>query len=318
MQRARFAKKSIVTGVVAGMLASTPALAGVISGWGMSNVTVAPSPYTEFVTYLSTLFTNTSKTATNGAITWKESDVKAPGMKVVNLDDLDGSKCIMTTGYNPYDGSTKMCSDPLKSSKRWKVKAFKNDVIDVYFSAITGNTSIYRSLQKLTDGTTVPWDGFRAELGFIVNGGFVKSTAGDGLGFSSTNGAYFTRLTSSYLQKEDTLSALFAQGLAGPADKYHPTTGYFDPLKRFSFELYAIEDEIHSGALSTNYSALFGPWKNLSGVPYGYFYDEDNNINTDNLLMANCQGSFVVTDPIAETGYCTGTWVTYRRPASTR
>lgn len=315
MRRARLAKKTVVTGVVAGVLAAAPAMAGIISGWDMSNVTVAPAPYTSYVTYLSTLFTNATKTATNGAITWKESDVKAPGMKVVNADDVDGSKCIMTTGYNPYDGTNKMCTDPLKSSKRWKVKGTKNDVIDVYFSTTTGNTSIYRSLQKLTDGTTVPWDGFRAQLGFMVNGTFVKSAAGDGLGFSTPTGAYFTKLTSSYVQKEDTLSALFAQGLAGPADKYHPTTGYFDPLKRFSFQLYALEDEIYTGPLSTNYSSLFGPWKNLGTVPYGYYYDDDNDINTDNLLMADCQGGFIVTDPATETGYCNGTWVTYRSQA---
>jgi hypothetical protein len=51
---------------------------------------------------------------------------------------------------------------------------------------------------------------------------------------------------------------------------------------------------------------------NLPSAPFGYFYDEDGDINTDNLLMANCQGTFVVTDPVMETGYCSGTWVTYR------
>ncbi len=294
------------------LVTATVSQAGVITGWDMSNVTVTPPPYTEFVTYPSTLFTSAAKTSYNGAITWKETDVQAPGMKIVNADDVDGSKCIMTTGYNPYDLSNKMCTDPLQSSKRWKVKAYKNDVIDVYFTVAAGATSTYRSLQKITDGTSVPWEGFRAELGFLVNGQFVKSTSGDGLGFSTTTGTYFSKLTSSYLQKEDTLSALFAQGLAGPADKYHPTTGYFDPSTRYSFELLATEDEIHTGALSSNYSSLFGPWKNSTSVPFAFFYDDDNNINTDNLLMANCQGAFVVTDPILETGYCTGSWVTYR------
>lgn len=293
-------------------LSAGPARAGVISGWDMSNVTVAPGPYTPFVTYSSTLFTSTARTASNGAITWKESDVQAPGMKVVNLDDVNGSKCIMCTGWNPYDGSPKMCTDPLQSSKRWKVKAVKNDVVDVYFSVVTGATSTYRSYQKLTDGTAVPWAGFRAELGFLVNGQFVRSLGGDGLGFSTPTGAYFTRPTSSYLQKEDTLSALFAQGLAGPVDKYHPTTGYFDPYARFMYELFATEDEIHSGAISSNYSALFGAWNAASAVPYGYFFDDDFDVNTDNLLMANCQGVFLVTDPILEKGVCQGTWVTYR------
>ena len=51
----------------------------------------------------------------HGVITWKETDVQAPGMKVVNGDDVDGSNCIMCTGFNPEDFSDKMCTDPLKS-----------------------------------------------------------------------------------------------------------------------------------------------------------------------------------------------------------
>jgi len=287
------------------------AQAGVITGWDMNNVTVTPGPYTEYVTYPSYLFTDTNKIDYHGVITWKETDVQAPGMKVVNGDDVDGSNCIMTTGYNPYDMSDKQCTDPLKSSKRWKVKAYENDVIDVYFEVADGATSIYRSLQKITDGTNVQWDGFRAELGFMVNGEFVKSTSDDGLGFSDTEGTFFTS-TNNYLEIEETLSAMFAQGLAGPADKYHPTTGYYDPNTRFTFEIFATEDEIHTGAISSNYEALFGAWNNSAMVPAGYYWDDDGDINTDNLLMANCQGTFVVTDPIMETGYCDGTWVTYR------
>ena len=294
---------------------ATTAQAGVITGWDMNNVTVTPGPYTEYVTYPSTLYTDATKKVTNGAITWKETDVKAPGMKIVNLDDVTGEKCIMTTGYNPYDFSDKMCSDPLQMSKRWKVKGTNSQPIDVYFKAATGTTSIYKSMQKLTDGTDVKWKGFRAELGFMVNGQFVKSKVGDGLGFSTIKGAYYTKLTSSTALTAETLSALFAQGLAGPADKYHPATGYFDPKARMSYQLYALEDEIYTGALSANYYNLFGDWNNSANVPFAYFYDEDNNINTDNTLMANCDGNFVVTDPIMETGYCEGQWVTYRSQA---
>jgi len=303
--------KKLIVSLLAAAVAVGTAQAGTITGWDMNNVTVTPPPYTEYVTYPSYLFTDTTKADYHGVITWKETDVQAPGMKVINADDVDGSKCIMTTGYNPYDFSTKMCTDPLKSSKRWKVKAYENDVVDVYFSVADGDTSIYRSLQKITDGTDVQWDGFRAELGFMVNGQFVKSTVGDGLGFSDTLGGYFTS-TTSYQEKEDTLSALYAQGLAGPADKYHPTTGYYDPNTRFSFEMFATEDEIHTGEISDNYAAMFGAWMNSSSVPYGYYFDDDGDVNTDNLLMANCQGSFIVTDPVLGTGYCDGTWVTYR------
>lgn len=297
------------------LISVTSADAGTISGWDMSNVTVAPPPYTEWVSYRSTLFTTTAKTASNGYISWKQTDVQAPGMKVVNSDDVTGKKCIMTTGYNPYDFSDKMCSDPLQSSKRWKVGGVNGQPIDVYFSTLVDkNVSIYNSMQKLTDNDVRKWKGFRAELGFMVNGVFTKSTSLDGLGFSSNKGKYFTT-TSSNLQSAEVLSALFAQGLAGPADANHPTTGYFDPFYRFSFLLNATEDTLDTGLISSNYMALFGDWNNLSGVPWGYFYDDDNDVNTDNILMANCDGNFVVTDPIMETGYCEGTWVTYRNQA---
>ncbi|MDO8946406.1 MAG: choice-of-anchor F family protein [Desulfocapsaceae bacterium] len=289
--------------------------AGTITGWNMSNVTVTPPPYIEWVSYPSTLYTTAAKTATNGAITWKETDVKAPGMKIVNADDVSGLKCIMTTGYNPYDFSDKMCTDPLKSSKRWKVKGTNGQPIDVYFTtAIDTNVSIYNSMQKLTDGDIRKWKGFRAELGFMVNGVFTKSKSLDGLGFSTNKGKYFTTTTST-VQSADVLSAVYAQGLAGPADANHPTTGYFDPLYRMGYLLNATEDTISTGLITSNYYAMFGDWNNLASVPWAYYYDDDDNVNTDNILMANCDGNFVVTDAIAETGYCDGTWVTYRSQA---
>ena len=312
--RRSFGKK-LATLLGISFFVASAAQAGVINGWDMSNVTVAPAPYIDGVTYASTLYTDAGKSASNGAIIWEESDIKVPGMKIVNADDVTGAKCIMTTGYNPYDFTDKMCSDPLQSSKRWKLKGYNGDVLDVYFSTTTGTTSIYGNLSKLTNATDGKWKGFRTELGFIVNGQFVKSKGGDGLGFSTTRGAYFTKLTSSDSQKEETLSAMFSQGLAGPADKYHPATGYFDPTSRFSYPLYALEDEIYTGPLSANYANLFGDWNPSEGVPFGYFFDDDANPDTDNVLMANCDGNFVVTDPILEAGYCEGQWVTYRSQA---
>ena len=170
--------------------------AGVITGWDTTNVTVSPGPYTPYVTYPSYLFTDATKTDFNGVITWKESDVQAPGLQIINGDDVDGSNCLMTTGWNPEDFSAKMCTDPLKSSKRWKIKAYHNGVIDVQFNVADGPQTIYRSFQKITDGTDVKWEGFRAELGFMVNGQFVQSTSNDGLGLSDTRGKYFTSTTS--------------------------------------------------------------------------------------------------------------------------
>ena len=57
---------------------------------------------------------------------------------------------------------------------------------------------------------------------------------------------------------------------------------------------------------------LFGPWNNTDGVPYAYFYDDDMDPNTDNLLMANCEGPYTVIDEVNEVIQCAGQWVTYR------
>lgn len=315
MLRTQITKKLSALLGVSLFVAAASANAGTITGWNMNNVTVAPPPYYEWNVYASTLFTTTAKTTTNGLISWKETDVKAPGMKIVNKDDVTGLKCIMTTGYNPIDFTDKMCSDPLQTSKRWKVKGTNGQPVDVYFNVATDTlTSIYNSMQKLTDGDVKKWKGFKAQLGFMVNGVFTQSKSLDGLGFSGKTGKFFTTTTSA-LQSAEVLSAVFAQGLSGPADANHPSTGYFDPINRMGYALNATEDTIESTLITSNYYALFGDWNNLSSVPWAYYYDADNNVNTDNTLMANCDGTFVVTDPVMELGYCSGTWVTYRSQA---
>ncbi|HAK60216.1 MAG TPA: hypothetical protein DCO77_07505 [Nitrospiraceae bacterium] len=294
------------------------ATAGIIDSWNTESVVTEPGPYVDFSTYYSTIYTDSSKTTTYGAISWKHGNVQPPGLKVVNGDDVNGTNCLMTTGYNPYDFTDKQCSDPLQSSKRFKLKNMVNAPLDVNFTVIEGPLSPYRSLQKWTDVTDLRWSGFTIELGFTVEGTFVPSTAGDGLGFSDTRGSYYTRPTTSYQSKEDTLSAFYAQGLAGPADKYHPEPGYFNPFERMSFGLVATEDTITSDGVSATYSDVFGEWLNTAGVPIAIFWDDDGDINTDNVLMANCAdavnlvhvGTHIGDDVNGFT--CNGQWVTFR------
>lgn len=297
------------------LVAASAANAGTITGWNLTNVTLAPPPYSLNVKYKNIIYTSAAKTATNGYLSWEESDVQAPGMKVVNLDDISPKKkCIMTSGYNPNDGTPKMCTDPVKTSKRWKVGGTNGQPIDIYFNVAPDTlTTFYDSMMKLTDADVRKWKGFQVQLGFMVNGGFTASKALDGLGFSDKNGKFLTTTTKVY--SNEVLSALFAQGLAGAPDAEHPNPGYFDPLNRFKYDVTATEDLIDSVRLTTNYYALFGDWNNLAGVPHGYYYDNDANPDTDNLLMANCDGTFVVTDPVTGIGYCNGTWVTFRSQA---
>ena len=311
-------QKVMVAAAIGIFATATASQAGVIESWNMDTVSVAPGPYTEYVTYYSTIYTDNTLTISNGVITWKETDVQAPGLKVVNGDDVDGSNCLMTTGWNPYDMTDKQCSDPLQSSKRFKVKNLVNGPIDVTFNVVDGPKSVYRSLQKLTDGTDLRWDGFTIQLGFTVNGQFVSSTAGDGLGFSDTAGNYWTSPVTTYQSQADTFSAYFAQGLAGLPDAYHPEPGYFNPYERMGFGMIATEDEIVSDGITATYSDIFGPWMNSSATSIAIYYDDDGDINTDNLLMANCAdaadiskaGTHIGDDIV---GYsCNGVWVSYR------
>lgn len=306
MKRSSLAKKSVALfGFM--LFTGTCAHAGVITDWNMNNVTVTPGPYSLYETYNSYLFTDGTKQATNGAIIWKETNTLAPGMKIVNSDDQTGEKCIMSYGFNPVDGTDKMCSDPFQTSKRWKLKHVEQAPLDVYFNVTSGAASVYRSLQKLTNATATRLQGFTMELGFMVNGQFVKSKAGDGLGFSNDKGIVFAKPTPYDPAKDKILSAFFPHEVAGAPDDHHTEPGYFYPAERMLIDLVATEDAIVSNGISSNHLNLLGYWHTANAVPTGFRFDDDWDVNTDNILVANCEGEF---DAAAQ--QCLGTWVTYR------
>jgi len=297
---------------------SSGATAGIIDSWNINNVTTDPGPYTVATTYYSTIFTPVDTTF--GAVAFKYGDVQPPGLKVVNGAIGDVENCIMTTGYNPGFPPfevDKSCNDPLQFSKRFKLTSKVNGSLDVDYHVVDGEKTSYKILQKWTDATDKRWSAFTVELGFTVNGVFQASTVGDGLGFSDTRGKYFTT-TTSYQAKADVLSTLFAQGLSGPADKYHPETGYFDISERMNYGVIATEDTMTSDGISPNYLAVFGEWVNSSAAPIAIFYDDDGDIGTDNLLIANCadSGDLVHVGPHSGddvTGLtCDGQWVTFK------
>lgn len=310
-------KKSILISAALGLLA-TSANAGQITGWDQSNVVTDLGPYVDFTTYNSIIYK--ADGTTNGRVVWKHGDVQPVGLKIVNGDELTGQNCFMTTGYNPFDLSDKQCSDPLQSSKRTKVKNTVSAPLEIDFvvdSSLGAHT--YRMLQKLTNGTELDlWSEFTIELGTRdANGNFVPSTSGDGLGFSDVNGN-IGAVTDTDNAKELIFSALFAQGLAGPADKYHPEPGYFNPTERMGYRMTADEDTITSAGITATYSDVFGPWVNSAGAPIAIFYDDDGDINTDNHLMGNCADSSNLVHVGTHTGddvtglTCNGDWVTFR------
>ncbi len=331
-------KKVILTAAALGLMVAGSASAGVLEGWDTSNVTIAAGPYVPYTTY-SSVITNADGVS-NGKVNWKEGNVKGPGLQVretvattytkKGVARTTEVKCLMTTGYNELyyvadDPSTwveKECTDDLKTSKRAKVMNTLTAPLELDFNVVGGPTNTYKMEQKLTDGTPADlWESYTIELGTRdADGYFVASTSGDGLGFSTDTGAIFTNTVSTDTMLPLILSANFAQGLAGPADFYHPEPGYFNPEERMGFSMTADEDIITSTGVSTTYSNVFGSWLNSAGAPIAIFYDDDNDINSDNILMGNCAEG--PADNYVHVGThtgddvnglaCNGTWVNWR------
>ncbi len=317
-------KKVILTAAALGLMAAGSASAGTIIGWDKTNVVTQPGPYEDFTTYTSTIYK--ADGTTNGLVAFKygEFDVHPPGLKVVNGDDKNGTNCIMTTGLNHGDLSDKQCSDPLQFSKRVKLKNTVSAPLEVDFDILSsGPTTSYRMFQKLTDGTEFDrWSGFTIELGTRdVDGNFVPSVNGDGLGFSDNQGNMWATTVTTDSQKELIFSGTFAQGLAGPADKYHPEPGYFNPNERMIFSMAANENTITSTGNSASYTNVFGPWVNSAAAPIAVFWDDDGDINTDNHLMGNCADSANPVHVGTHSGdditglSCDGIWVNHRDPS---
>jgi hypothetical protein len=292
------------------LLAAGTARAGQITAIDFSWIKTDLPPYTPYETYSSVIFTDAGLTNSFGQVVWKESDTQAPGIKVVNGDDKDGTNCVMVSGYNPLDGSIKMCSDDLKTSKRFKLHMDDPDQpIDLTFDVAPSTTKFYRLLEKFSNYTTLRSGGYTILLGFLdPNGVFTASKALDGLGFSTSKGVVYTKAVKSSDAKAVDLSAYFPEGLWGPVDKYHPEPGYFNPLLRAGFTMTATEDQIVSTGIYATYSSLFGDWLPVASVKWGMYWDADQDPFTDNVLVGNCNGTFD-----AATLTCLGTWENYRK-----
>ncbi|MFH1216170.1 MAG: choice-of-anchor F family protein [Pseudomonadota bacterium] len=284
-----------------------------------------------------------------GAMTWKERDTQGPGLSIVNDDDLTGDNCIMSAGWNPdsivvLDGSgnditemddwwgidLKQCSDPFQSSKRFKSVSYMIDTpIDLTFNvANNGQTEQYRLLMKYGNQTGQRATGFKMQLGFLdANGNFTEAGSTSGLSFCSRNGNNYnyTVPTTSDIMKQGELDALMAHGLFGAPDQHHTSYGYFNPYVRATFLMTANQTHIVASRMAAVHTDLFGEWLPSNKLKGGLYFDDDNIIYTDNILMANCTGNFneeagqsgvanaVCNQTCADNLGCDAPWVTYRQ-----
>ncbi len=303
-------------GITLGLLAAAGmAQAASITDWNKTDVELNLGPYEMYTSYVNWVHSDATLTNVIGGVLWKERDTQFPGMSIVNGDDQNGENCVMSAGYNPEDGTIKQCSDPFQSSKRFKslMKIDGQPTILKYDVVNDGSVKTYRMLQKLSNWTGVDVADFTIELGFVdANGNWIPSTAGDGLGISTQYGEVYDQPVNVDMSLQKDLAALFAHGLFGAPDKHHPEPGYFNPYVRGTFDLIAEEDRIVSNGISPSHYDMFGLWNSAPITIYGMYWDADQLYYTDNILMANCEGTF---DEVA--GVCNGTWMTYRSQEGT-
>ena len=266
--------------------------AGEIQGIDLNYITTDQGPFTPEETYFSTIFTDINKINSNGAVSWVESDVQAPGFSIVNDDEVNMSHCFMTSGVNPDDGTIKQCSDPFQSSKRIKLNSNKAGTeIDLVFdvNAIMGATNTYRILEKYLNVTNFTMSDIKIELGFGTANGFVPAVSDIGLDFSDNEGNIWLVETVTGDVNSLSLDALFPFGLFGDAknDPNHSIDGYFDPNNRARFHLSATRGIIQSTGISANYHDLIGDFMSKSQVLEGIFFDYDDDEETEAATIAH-------------------------------
>jgi hypothetical protein len=296
-----------------------------IDSWNQDNVTTEAAPRIAGEVYNSFVYTDASKTATNGGIVWAESDVQAPGMKVV-VDgdgnqgiDRDAESCIMTAGVNPVDGTTKQCNDPFQTSKRFKrVSRNFDGSVDLVFDISPEDLedpvadAVYRILEKYENLTPGRIESFTVELGTGTADGFTASIPGDGLAFTSRDGSS-PPATNTGGDEGINLDALFAFGLFGDeaSNDNQTVDGYYDPFNRARFFLSAAEDKIATTSISPNIAGLYGgtvgTWLAKSQAPFAFFFDADGDPLTDPITIADWDGAGqgwqtyrLCDDPIAD------------------
>ena len=250
-----------------------------------------------------------------GLVLAKDFPVGEPsGIKVVN-DDMavkfpKPTNCIMATSYladhflDALDPQQVVCSSPFQSHKRYKLALLPpsvdggTDGVDLVFNVEpelgARNYQVFQKINNWTDGRL---QGFSVQLGFGVGDQF-QSVEEAGVVLADLNISVPSDIWS------DTQLANFSAGLFGPLDKHTGKIGFFDPETRAGFYIneYVVgvqpltdtltatitlgSDYVNVPAGAGAAAYQFGPWLPDSMLPYGVFFDDDGNPETDAELLA--------------------------------
>jgi hypothetical protein len=268
---------------VVAVASAIPAGAATVTGWNTGNVEVGATP-PDGDTGSSVVYDRAVPDAdavTNGQILFTPPEAVSPGIKVVQQTyadsgpgGIDLTGCIMTS-------SNAVCDSPFQSGKRIKQQMTGLGPVDLVFDVAPGDTtSVYQVFHRLINATGSALTGFAIELGFGTGDGFVRADAASGLSFSSLFTAQPTGSGS--------VSTQFPFGLFGNAasNPNFSLDGFFAPV-RTGFTVDTTDPtRIVSTGFFGPYDGLFGAWLSGDMVPQGAFWDNDNNPDTDALLMA--------------------------------
>lgn len=251
-----------------------------------------------------------------GIVLAKDWPIGEPaGVKIINDDpNVKNGKpanCIMATSYlvdhylDSTDPKQVVCSSPFQTHKRYKVALLPATVdgigsesVDMVFNVeADGITRDYQVFQKINNWTDGRLKGFKVEVGFGVGASFVSASSA-GIDLANLNIAVPSDLWSA------TQLATFSAGLFGPLDKHTGEVGFFDPNKRAGFYIdqyvagvQPLTDTLTASTpLPSNYADVptgagaaayqFGTWLPNNMLPYGVFFDDDGNPETDAELLA--------------------------------
>jgi len=268
--------------------------------------------------YIANVYDDENQTTLMGHVVAKPYPIGEPtGIKIVN-DDFDvkqgkPSNCIMSTSYldghylDDPDPQKVLCSGPFQSHKRYKEPILPSTVVDgagneksldlVFNVEAEAGSRDYQVFQKINNWTDGRLEGFTIEVGFGTGTAFIPASAVAEVGVAN-----LSLSVPSDVWDAGQL-ANFSTGLFGPIDTKHGRpAGFFDPNKRAGFFINEYPtnsgqiDKLTSGTtLGSAYAEVppgaavsnqFGKWLPNNMLPYGIFFDNDGNPDTDADLVA--------------------------------
>lgn len=256
--------------------------AATIETWNLGNVAVGPV-VADGDTGISVIYDrdpNAPGAVTNGQIAYTAPEANSPGMMA---DPTSFSSAGQVKSGCIRASSTTTCDGDFQSGKRFKqqITGFgaTDLVFDVNQQGIQPDDSVgYQVFHRLVNLTGGLIGDFTIELGFGLGDAFTRSTAADGLSFSTT------------FQSGPNDANAFSQfpfGLFGDAatSPNFNLDGFF-AAERSGIALSMGEDVITGSGVTGPYASLFGDWMSREMVPEGLFWDNDGDASTDAILMA--------------------------------